>query len=960
MTTMSKILYGKRWPEDFPYRFFIGMHTVDTDQNRTIPHLLRDIDGREIVRQLADAGVDAIYFYASCHCGSCFYPTDIKPGHVHSRLKGKDVFGEAADECQKRKIAFLACYEFMNLRLAAFGPKEWMHYYPEATPPNKGLLCWNTGYGEFVMKQIEEIAKRYPMAGIFVDMLDHAGLVCCEGCSRRFKDEFGGAPPRRIDINSPLYKAFKLWCYQDEARYLKELRGILQSYQPDATMVNNSHILACEDLYETTAANDYVSTDPAMGYASKRGTLSLSSLMAVFRALSRGKYPFEILHDPILYGLLYAAPPKAYNAITAMAHAQGASGGYPSSMLDQYGKLNRAVLDLTARNSAFVKQRYPWKAQGEPLRLAGLYLSQETELFYAYGSSSVFIGNGRYMDEFNGAYLMLQQAHWPTDILTRRDLKRLSEYPVIYLPNAVCLSDKEIEAFREYVRLGGVLVASYRTSFCNEWNEPRPDFGLADVLGVNFRGRKIEPFQALQMLLPDNLFVTEAWENRNISLPQSALICAARAGAKVLINLHDRYRTDPGIPTRAMSNAYTKEEPEGPAVVENRYGQGRCFYFAGKIFSAYAHTGMSTLKKLATQWIIGDLVRGKSVITLQAPVSVEMTAYAQPRQNRILIHLVNYQSVPGRLHMPMDVLPVTEEVLPVYGLELETKFHKDEIVKATLQPAGRELKVAKKNNQSVIIIPEVQIHEIVELSLKPGVCPEYPDSNQVFDYPRLETRQYIRAWLATNPAGYDPNDNGVISFKNWRPAEDFLINWLFVGPFTCEPKKGLDTVFPPETDCAPDATYAGKDGATVTWNEMIGLDRTGTACIRLLVANEPNIVAYALCYLKSAQQQKARFWVGCDDACKIFVNNQECFVNPGSKKPRPGPDQAVFETELKAGYNTVLIKIVDIGHDMEFFLRLENPKFDVFCSAGPDKPGRKAGSKSVAEKEWDGRGAMQV
>ena len=139
------------------------------------------MDGREMIRQLKDAGVDAVYFYASCHCGNCFYPTEVAPGHMHSGLKGRDVFGEAADEAMKQDIAFIGVYEFAHLRLKTTGPREWVHYYPDASPANRRNLCWNTGYGEFVRNQIEEISSRYPMKGIYVDMLDHPGPVSCPG-----------------------------------------------------------------------------------------------------------------------------------------------------------------------------------------------------------------------------------------------------------------------------------------------------------------------------------------------------------------------------------------------------------------------------------------------------------------------------------------------------------------------------------------------------------------------------------------------------------------------------------------------------------------------------------------------------------------------------------------------------------------------------------------------------------
>ena len=957
---MSKMINGKRWPEDFPYRFFIGMHTVDYDQNKTIPNLLCDMDGRKIVRQIADTGVDAIYYYASCHAGNCFYPTEVVPGHMHSGLNGRDVFGEAADECQKLGIAFIGVYEFMHLRNVDFGPREWQHYYPQAGLGASTGLCWNTGYGEFVLKQIEEIARRYPMAGMYIDMVDYPGLVCCEGCARRFKDDVGVAPPRTKDVNSPLYKVFRLWGYKEEARFIREMRKVLQTYQPDATMVNNTHILKCEDLYETTDANDYLTNDTGVGMGSARGTVNLGTLMSIFRSLSRGKQPFEILSGQVAYGCMSVIPTETYNAISAMSHAQGAASGYPGSMLDQHGKLHKAALGLTKKSSAFAKARYPWKAEGESVRFAGLYLSQETQLFHA--SFDRLISTNKYMDEFHGAYLMLQQEHLSTDILTRRDLKRLSEYPVIYLPNTVCMSDEEVSAFREYVRTGGTLVASYRASLCDEWHESRGNFALSDVFGVDFISKAPESVYTaalgLLMPLPDGLFETEDWEDRVIPLPQSALICKPCSNAKELISLHERHGKDPDMVCSALNNVYLNIEPRGPAVIENKFGQGRCIYFSGKIFSAYLFTGISSLRKLATRWLIQDLINKKLLLKLDAPHSVEMTAFAQPAKNRILAHLVNFQSTAGRLHPPASNMQIIEHMNPVHDLTLKTTFSRADVIYAKLQPAGEILSITELAGNAVISIPKVHIHDIVEISLKQGVCPEYPDSNRVLDFTSCDLRKKVQDWLAGNPPEYDPDDDGTISFDKWRPAEDFLTDWNFIGPFDCN----VTPESSPESNCELSTVYLGFKHKEIRWQELSGTDphQDGFVEMTKLIGNIEGTVGYALCYLRSDKAQKVRFWVGNDDDCTVFVNSVKCFSEKGNNLRNVGADQTSFEVHLQAGNNVVLVKKTQIGHGMGFYLRIEQAKYSIICSATPDGTGREVTTTFAETKEWNGRGEMQI
>lgn len=763
---MSKTLYGRQWPEDFPYRFFIGMHTVDADQCPHIPGLLSEMDGREIIRRLADAGVDAVYYYMSCHSGSCFYPTEVKPGHMHSGLNGRDVFGEAADEAQKQKIALIAVYEFENRRMIESGPREWMHYYPKA-PNNKmrACLCWNTGYGEFVLKQLAEVSQRYPVAGFYVDMLDFPGLVCCEHCARRFKEEIGVAPPRAYDPDSALFKVFRLWGYGEEARFLRVIRNHVQGFQPDVTVINNYHCLRCEDLYEVADANDYLSTDPGIGFM--KTTTRMNVLTAIYGSLSRGKPAFEMLRDPRT-AVISIQPETPYNAATALATSQGAASAYPSCMLDRKGRLRDAPLALTRRASAFAKARYPWRAEGERMRFAGLYLSQESELFYAgdflYGRQSGGAYDNPYINGFCGAYLMLQEEHVPTDILCRRDLDRLEEYPVVFLANVACMSELEAAAFRKYVENGGTLVASYRTSLGNEWNEEQKDFQLGDVLGVSWAGKDLDPFHAFQLPLPDGEFATEDWESRDVSVPGPALVCRAEPESRVLVHLHDRYRdAKQGGPLR---NAYTCEKPEGPGIVEHRFGKGRCIYFAGSIFAAYLRSGIPTLKKLAVRWMLEQEIEKRSPVKLEGPNCVELTAYAQPDRNRVLVHLVNLQVTPGRQSAIQGAGRVVQDVLPVHDLKLRTHFAAGDVLEVILQPAGQRLEATPEAQGTAVVIPRVEVHDIVELRLRPGVCPEYPDSRRQGTFVRYDLKAKARDYVESSPPGYDPDDDGVWSFED--------------------------------------------------------------------------------------------------------------------------------------------------------------------------------------------------
>ena len=64
----------------------------------------------------------------------------------------------------------------------------------------------------------------------------------------------------------------------------------------------------------------------------------------------------------------------------------------------------------------------------------------------------------------------------------------MKQYPVLFLSDSACLSDKQCEEMRQYVRNGGALIATHQTSILDEFGFARKNFGLADVLGVDYEG----------------------------------------------------------------------------------------------------------------------------------------------------------------------------------------------------------------------------------------------------------------------------------------------------------------------------------------------------------------------------------------------------------------------------------------------------------------------------------------
>ena len=201
-----------------------------------------------------------------------------------------------------------------------------------------------------------------------------------------------------------------------------------------------------------------------------------------------------------------------------------------------------------------------------------------------------------------GALEALNDAHLPGAALTRADLGRLDEIPVVVLPNVTRMDREEADAIRAYVAGGGRLYASARTSLLPTDGAPQDDFLLADLFGCHFSGEAPEAIsylrpasEPLSSSLGPLAYVAvgepselERWY-RSGPAPE-VLVVVADEDAEVLMTVTLPYGGGRG--TRddqdwaSIHSAPPWEDTARPAVVRHRFGAGEVIYSSVDIESA--------------------------------------------------------------------------------------------------------------------------------------------------------------------------------------------------------------------------------------------------------------------------------------------------------------------------------------------------------------------------------------
>ena len=182
----------------------------------------------------------------------------------------------------------------------------------------------------------------------------------------------------------------------------------------------------------------------------------------------------------------------------------------------------------------------------------------------------------------------LIQGKVPFEIIFDDNLKNLSKYRVLVLPDQECLSSSQMEAIRQFVSQGGGLVATEHSSLYNEWRQRRRDFGLQDLFKVN-----AAPWVAGQpeQLLQGPAVKREAGKGRVVYIPEIR-------------------PSVPKPPSAPMTSQYWKLPQNWQEVLS------------------------------AIRWA----ARGSLSLEVKAPLTVTAELQEQKQQGRMLIHLVNYDA----------------------------------------------------------------------------------------------------------------------------------------------------------------------------------------------------------------------------------------------------------------------------------------------------------------------------
>ncbi len=598
--------------------------------------------------------------------------------------------------------------------------------------PHGGMLCLLGPYGDFFIEVLAEIVTKYPAVAAFsFDGLHYGGVCYCENCRTAFRKDTSGEIPK-ASMEDPEFRRYQHWADRRMESLVQRMQTRLKSINPDVALVtwttNAGRFGHFRDIPRNMPARMNLLLDaPDQEFwmdESNRGASIVPAFGNAYAwAVTNHRVAFS---EPYLmsHGNPYGKDSFPAHEIERRMMLVLTHGPMPSLAVAQPEFLQDAAYRLIGE----VKKRAEWLTDKSPEPWAALVMSDNTRVFYGRESGRV---EERYLGNVFGTFRAAIEEHLPVTVINDRNLTpaELAKYKVLILANTACLDDAQCAAVRGFVEQGGGLVASLDASLCNEFGDPRPDFALTDVLGVNYRG--VPSMTAEKTELDVNFarnLGPEYWEKRKGAWdfkrePEFALDSPklhSLIGKSVVTFKGQAVSVAPRENTRVLATLAPKSDAKGdtvPAILTHTFGKGRVVYFAAGFDAAnynYAYPFHRVLLRNAIDWAAAS----PAPIAVEAPMCVHAVSTRQTKNGeRLVVQLFNDVNTTANHARPDDDIPLREETLPIHNIRVTFRGYK--LGRIHLEPGGIDLEKQTQGAETTVIVPRLDIHTMVVAELVP-------------------------------------------------------------------------------------------------------------------------------------------------------------------------------------------------------------------------------------------------
>lgn len=632
---------------------FFGLH-FDLHPQKTDTSLGADITEENIGRLLDRVRPDFVQYDCKGHAGYTGYPTKVgwpSPGIV------KDSLAIWRKVTQQRGVGLYVHYSGVWDSVAIEHHPEWARVGPDGATDKNATSTFGPYVDELLIPQLKEVTSAYQLDGLWVDgecwaaQLDYSPAAVEAWTKETGQKE---APKSREEPHWLEWKQFNRGQFE---KYLCHWVDALHAHNPKLQITSNWAYTTFMPK-PVVAKLDYLSGDYSP-------TVSVDRARVEARYLASTGMPWDLMawgfnNAEGLGSSLKTAVQLQQESSSVLMQGGGFQIYYNPT---RSGFLCDEIIDTVGEVADFCRARQKASHKSASVPQVALLLSSETQFDR---SDAVFTPYGT-VDEMEGALHALLELHYSVDIFAEHQLQpRLTEYPLVVIPDSDKLSDDFRKAILEYVKGGGSLLLLGEK--CARLFEAH--------LGVELKG---EPRAAHAELATPAGVVSEngVW--------QKVAITTAKAAG---------YR----FPTRD-----TRKGGEVAATISS-WGKGKIGAVYGPVAINYFRSHHPALRSFIGS--VASQIFPKPMVRVSGLPCVEV-ALRRTTAGKLSLHLANLAGMQlSNRHTVMDYIPT---VGPIdIRLDVPTKPGR-----VTWVPDGGRLKWSWSEGVLSVTVPRLHIHGVV-------------------------------------------------------------------------------------------------------------------------------------------------------------------------------------------------------------------------------------------------------
>ena len=640
-------------------------------------------DKKQFQRALKVGHINQINIFAKGHHSLSYYPTKVGIMHPHLDF---DLLGEEIKACHeigvKCPIYFTVGWSDNDYK----NHPEWcarnqdgsykssgMDYYAKLTDAKPfGVwtrMCFAKGgdYHAYIMKNVEEICKRYPdFDGFWFDIYHVDGGCYCTNCLKRMKKE-------GVDINDS--KAVEMSYVKAVKAHQLDLRKLIAKYNPKATVFFNgtTHIkdnIAFRDkIYEYNTQQELEDLPTAWGGYDK---LPLESKFHLQHGTPTVAMSGKFHRDWGEFGGFKSANAIKYEAAAMISYGTCCNFGdqmHPTGFMDMstYKRIGEAY--------KYIEKIEQYGPGGMPESRLGMWITNRE-------SADLGVVN------------MLLEMHY--DFMPANE-NNLNQFELVIMPSRNCLTDKQANKINDYVAQGGKLLVFGQGALSQDYKK------LVLNVGAEYQGHS--SCDVDYTVINDESLRSDMVESPFLNY-RSGLRIKPTTG-KSLAAIRDPYfnRTY-GHFTSHKNTPFKMEDSGYSAVVKN----GNVIFITSDLDQMYYEHAMKLDRDLVKNCI--DMIYTKPMLKVYNLPSSGRVSFLHQSQNKRYIAHILYTPVLSR-----GDVKVVEDFLPIPNVKIQVRVNrKIESVKCI--PADKKLRFIQKNGIVTVKVPTFTMHTGIVLNYK--------------------------------------------------------------------------------------------------------------------------------------------------------------------------------------------------------------------------------------------------